>query len=73
MQSLSYWKQFESTGKVEDYLYYSGMTPEEHPKGNAKGSPTLEFTDGKGAVFRECISERSVEQTGHGIVGSESL
>jgi hypothetical protein len=22
MQNLSYWKQFESTGKVEDYLTY---------------------------------------------------
>ena len=22
MQNLSYWKQFESTGKVEDYLIY---------------------------------------------------
>lgn len=29
MQSLSYWKQFESTGKVEDYLFYSGMSPGE--------------------------------------------
>ena len=30
MQNLSYWKQFESTGKVEDYLAYrcSNKEPE---------------------------------------------
>lgn len=30
MQNLSYWKQFESTGKVEDYLTYrcSNTKPE---------------------------------------------
>lgn len=24
MQTLNYWKQFESTGKIEDYLTYKG-------------------------------------------------
>ncbi len=27
MQTLNYWKQFESTGKVEDYLSYRRAAP----------------------------------------------
>jgi len=29
MQDLNYWKQFESTGKVEDYLSYCACASQE--------------------------------------------
>lgn len=28
MQSINYWKQFESTGKIQDYLTYSSCRSE---------------------------------------------
>lgn len=28
MQNINYWKQFESTGKIEDYLAYSSHRDE---------------------------------------------
>ncbi len=32
MQTLNYWKQFEHTGKVEDYLSYVAKEPLETPE-----------------------------------------
>ncbi len=29
MQNLNYWKQFESTGKIEDYLSYCACVAQE--------------------------------------------
>ena len=29
MEMANYWKQFENTGKVEDYLSYKAMLPKE--------------------------------------------
>ena len=40
MQTLNYWKQFEHTGKVEDYLSYKsyvGMNAVEEPMKSASG------------------------------------
>lgn len=33
MQDLNYWKQFEHTGKVEDYLSYCACITQEHNGG----------------------------------------
>lgn len=42
MQNLNYWKQFESTGKIEDYLSYRSCFSEnerqlQNPIANATG------------------------------------
>ena len=72
MQSLSYWKQFESTGKVEDYLSYSSMPSREGGGSFVPMEP--------GGHFREDTPKKSIisantgyaESTGH-LIGSEFL
>lgn len=49
MQSINYWKQFESTGKIQDYLTYSSCRSETKDRsgreGKAEESPYAGISD----------------------------
>ncbi|MBE5874007.1 MAG: YqzL family protein [Lachnospiraceae bacterium] len=50
METGSYWKQFESTGKIEDYLSYKAMLPKEKNEGSDKKEAEAESDRQQGAV-----------------------
>ena len=56
MQNLNYWKQFESTGKIEDYLSYRNSISREEKLSDTVGDIRL---DAQGVYAAGQLGENS--------------
>ncbi|MCH5343190.1 MAG: hypothetical protein J1E64_04050 [Acetatifactor sp.] len=65
MRSINYWKQFESTGKIEDYLTYSSHRGE--PDGGAVSGVEGKSKESPYAGVRMCDRNDIEADTHRGI------
>lgn len=66
MKEINYWKQFESTGSVEDYLNYrSNRKDPETRSGSASYRESASFT----GLFRENAGDGGGKGAGHAGTG----
>lgn len=49
MQTLNYWKQFENTGKIQDYLSYKGCVQDRQEGGRDRTGDHDSMTDAQPA------------------------